>query len=283
MKASPLLPTALLALSAALPAAAHGDLHERIAELDKLIAGRPGDAKLLLARAGLQFEHEAYDAALADLLAARALAPDAAEYPFLLARSYAAAKLPLTAIRELAPFLKAHPDHGDGWLVTARALAATGQFAESGAAFDAAAAHLVRVEPQVVLEQAAAFEQAGRPEDALARVAAGRAKLGAHVPSLVERTLHLLVRLGRIPEALAELDAQAAHLQRKDPFLIRKAQLLSANGRRDEAIAAYRQAREAIRALPAHLQGRPDVQRNAADIAAELDKLTAASPAAPKP
>ena len=245
------------ALLATAPSAsrAHGDLHNQIADLDRRIAAAPNDGALVLRRAELHRIHREWAAADADYGRVLALAPRHPEAAWLRARSALEAGDVATALAQLDRYLVRHPEHPGARLTRARALIASARATEAVGDFAAAVEKLPQAEPDHYLEWADAQRAAGMPADAqLATIERGLRRLGP-VPALEALALEIELGTGRIDDALARLDRQAATAARKEALLFRRGQILERAGRRDEAFVAYRASLDAIDRLPESLRG----------------------------
>jgi predicted Zn-dependent protease len=235
-----------LCVIAGLPAAAHGPLHEQIAELTARIERDPRDAFLYLRRGELRALHGDGDAALADLDRAARLAPALAAVD--LARGKA-----LLGVGRLAParealdrFLSREPDHPEGTLTRARVLVALGDNRAAALDYGRAIAKRDRPEPEHYVEWARALAGLGDPGRAVHALDEGMAKLGPIV-SLQVPAIDLDLAAGRIEAALARVDALASSLPRPEPWLARRGEILERAGRAEEARRAYEAALAGLR------------------------------------
>ena len=232
---------------------AHGDLHEQIANVTAQIRKSPDSADLYLKRAELHRLHEEWPAAAADYNRAEQLAPTA------VATHLGRGKLLLATGRldeakaELGKFIAANPGHVDALVTRARVetkrkepLAAAGDFAR-------AIALAPRPEPEFYLERAQSLAAAGDDHiaEALRCLDDGTEKLG-NLPTLGLYAIELDLRRKNFDAALARVEKLSAGSPRKEGWLERRGDILTAAGRPGEARTAYAAASEALRALPAH-------------------------------
>jgi predicted Zn-dependent protease len=251
---------------------AHGDLHEQIAKLTAQIEKTPGSAELYLKRAELHRLHEDWAAAEADYARAEQLAPNAGAIHLGRGKMLLAAGRFDDARAELDKFLAGQPDDIDGLVTRARIerkrekpLVAAGDFAR-------AVALAPRSEPEVFLECAQALAAAGDDHlaDALRCLDDGTSKLG-NLPSLGLYAIELERSRKNFDAALARLDKLSATSPRKEAWLERRGDILTAAGRPAEARQAYLAATEALRILPP--QRRATKATN--DLEARLKQKTA--------
>ncbi len=270
-----LLPLLLLAL----PALAHGPLHEQITNVTAELSLRPNDVPLLLRRGELNRLDERWDAALADFQLAKQLAPANPE-PLLGLGRLALDQGKLTdATASLTRFLAIQSNHVEGHLLLARALVRNQRASNAVEHFSRALALSTEPRPEWFIERSQAqFSQGDRHlAEALAGLDEGVAKLGP-VPTLQLAAIALEMRRQGFDAALQRLDTILASSERKERWLLRRGEILELGGRPGEAVTAYNAAREAFEALPLRLQ------RSLAmlDFRRELDAKLAALPASPK-
>lgn len=256
------------------PALGHADLHERIEALGERLEESPDDVELLLRRADLYRQHREFDLALRDVDAVERLGGRKADVLLLRGRTLLECGRDEEAARALGAFLSLRSGHAEGWLLLARARRGTGDHPGSVAAYERAIALMQWPGPELYLERADEVLQAGsatgseRPvlERALAGIEEGIERLGP-VVTLELRAADLDARLGRVNKALARIDAIMEQAARKEVWLVRKADILARAQRREEALATYRAARNAIDARRAH--GRSHALREQIECAIE--------------
>ena len=236
----PLLVAALLA---------HGDLDLQIAEITRRIERAPGDASLRLRRAELHRAHEDWPAAIADLRRAGELGPGLAAVDLSLGRTWLQAGDPARALEAVDRFLARLPEHAEGILERARALAALRRRPEAAAEFTRAIERLAVPRPEHYLERARVLAGLGRREDAIRGLDEGLRRLGGAVALEVE-ALELEAESGRIDAALGRVARIAAASPRKETWDVRRGELLLSAGRRAEARDAFASALERIQTLP---------------------------------
>jgi tetratricopeptide (TPR) repeat protein len=232
------LALAAVLLLAALPGRAHEPLAEELAELDAR-ADTASHVDLLLRRGELHRIRGETGLALADFEHARRLGAPAGEIERLRAHALLEAGRAAEARQAALAALEREPGSGDARLLEARALAALGRRGEAARAYDAALASLRDPGPDLYLERAAL---AAGPEPALAVVEAGLARLGP-AASLELRAIELECALDRFDAALARLARLAERAPRRSPWLLRRAEILAAAGRGEEALRSLDEAR----------------------------------------
>jgi tetratricopeptide (TPR) repeat protein len=106
---------------------------------------------------------------------------------------------------------------------------------------------------ELYLALAKAWEAAGEPEKALIALEDGERRLGSLIV-LQLAAIDLQRRLHRWDSAVARVDRVAAQLERKETWLVRRAEILAEAGRYEEAHCTYQKALAAIHSLPPSLR-----------------------------
>jgi tetratricopeptide (TPR) repeat protein len=235
-------------------AAAHGMLDEQLAELNRAIAQRPGEATLHLKRGELHRKHRDWQAALADFDAARRLDPSAVEVELGQARLAMDRGAWGDARESLGRYLAARPNSEVGHALRARVHEQMDSHAAAAAA-DYANAIRHSSEPRVeyFLGQARAWAAAGDHEAGLAAADAGLARLGP-LPVLEQWAIAMLVQARRWDGALTRLDRLIAAAPRKETTLTQRADILALAGRAADSRAAFEAARVHWDKLPERIR-----------------------------
>ena len=230
---------------------AHGDLHEQIVKVTTQIQKSPDSADLYLKRAELNRLHEAWPAAAADYDRAEKLAPTAVGIHLGRGKMLLATGHLDDAKAALDKYIAGKPEHIDGLVTRARVEALRKKPLAAADDFARAIALAPRPEPEFYLERAQALAAAGDDHlpGALRCLDDGTAKLG-NLPTLGLYAIDLELRRKNFDAALTRLDTLSAGSPRKEAWLERRGDILTAAGRLDEARQSYLGAQEAIRALP---------------------------------
>jgi tetratricopeptide (TPR) repeat protein len=231
-------------------ARAHGSAQERLAAVQAEIAAHPDSGRLHLQRGELLRELGRPDEALADLIRAARLEPGLPAVDRLTAQLLLARGDREPARGALDRALQRDPDDVEALRLRARLATEAGRPA-------AAARDLQRRLPRLGdtatpddhLLLVRALRAAGQPAAAARSLERASACFGRLVTLELE-AIDLAEQRGRHDEALARIDAFAATVARKEPWLVRRAAILAAAGRRAAARAAYQAALDAITRLP---------------------------------
>lgn len=266
-----LVPAALaLLLLLGAPAGAHEGGHARLRVLDERIAAG-GSAADLVERAELHRLHRDWMRALEDLARAERAGPEAAAGAALVrARVLSDVGDDEGALACAERHLARRPDDLRARRLHADLLARSGRLEPAIAEYDALIERSTAFLPEAWIARArvqAALGPAGvvRALDGLDR---GLAVAG-QVPALFELGIELCLAAGRFDEALARLEAAGAASARRERTLARRAEILVAAGRPEEARAAAREARLAVEALSPKRRG----TRAVAELETRIDAI----------
>jgi predicted Zn-dependent protease len=234
-------------LAITLSAFAHEGLHEQIETATAMIKRDPTNAALYLQRGELYRLHQDWTAATRDYDRASHLDPSMKAVDAARGRMLYEAGKPGSAQPYLDRYLASQPDDGAAHLVRARVLVALGKTAMAVEDFDAAVRLDVDGSPDLYCERARAIARTN-VQLAIQGLDEGMTRLGI-VSSLQRTAIELELQRRSFDEALRRLDTLAAQSDRKERFLVEKASILERAGRKEEARAAYEEARAAIALL----------------------------------
>lgn len=260
-----LITFAAILFSSLAGALAHGDLHEAIDAVSRVIAKSPGDAALFLRRAELHRQHQDWPAAEADYAQARKLQPDLEIVTFGLAQMRLAQGREKDALTLLDDFLVQRPAHAEGRALRADILEKRGDWRKADA--DLAAAVAASPEPHYATARAQLLERHKQPE-AAARCLDEASRAHGRVPVLEQQALGIEERAGLTEAALRRVDGFIAREPRPDIWLARKARLLENAGRTADARAAWQRAGAAFEMVPADKRASKVNRKLAAEIEA---------------
>ena len=242
-----------LQLAAALPAAAHADIHERIVALTGRIVEQPDNPVLYLKRGELYRLHHDWAAAEADYLHGARLDPQLKLVDFYRGRMWLEAGQPAFALQALDHYLEYRTDHGEAYLARARTLAQLERPLAAARDYDAVLTLLKSPAPEYYIERARLLATAGEGqfEEALRGLAEGLARLGPLV-SLEQVALRLEIEAGRYTAALNRLDKLITRPGRPERWLEQRGEVLLLAKQPEQAEAEFRKALAAIEKLPDH-------------------------------
>ncbi len=253
-------------------AEAHGDLGERIGELKAAAEKCPEDGSLRLQLAGILYQNGNYEEALAALAATDRLAPGKLPTDKLRGSVLLALQRPAEAREALERFLVRFPGDSPAMLYRARALAGLGLAKDAAAAYREALKNTAVPEPDLFQEVAAALTASGGAEEALSVLDQGLKILG-NIPSLAQRALEMEVSLKRFDAALVRVESLRRASTRPEPWMAKRAGILTAAGRIDAARTEWRQLIAHLDALPASVRSSNAMSRLAEEARQNLHTL----------
>jgi tetratricopeptide (TPR) repeat protein len=262
----------LFALAGLLPIApvlGHGAFHERLRELAAAVENSPRDARLHFELATVFCQHGDWMLALGSADSADEFAPNAFPTDLLRGEVQLGRNQPKEALTALDRLLATYPPSPRALVLRARARTALGDPAAALTDYRAALRQPERPDIDHVREAAAALadqNQAAEAADILSRTITERGP----DPALLHQALDLEVALGRYRDALTRVDALQAGAPRPEPWMARRAQLLSQSGNTGAAHAAWKALQQHLDRLPNLERGSPALQRLADQARAGL-------------
>ena len=227
----------------------HGTYHDLIEDLNAKLAEKPNDPILITRRACIHLEHEDWKTALVDLERALRHGADESELGYLRGRALACGGLHEAAREELDRYITTHTDAGMARLERARVLGKLGMHEASLNDYRAFLKAATQMEPEFVIETAEAMAAQGLHDEAISVLAAGITRIG-NVPQLVLKALEFELAAGRFDAALERVEAIQKLMPRPEPWMAKRAAILTQAGRPDAAKAAWTALRDHLLALP---------------------------------
>lgn len=251
---------------------AHGDVHEEIAALSKLIETEPAGATLLMRRGELHRAHQDWAAAGSDFDAALKLDPKLIAVELARGEMLGEAGRTDDAIAAYDRFLAREPGSSAGCAGRARVLAGAKKWEAAAEDFSSAITHASQPEPALFIERAKALHAAGKLDDAVSALDAGIGRIGLLVTFLLP-AVDLEIEAGRPDAALARLEKMMDSTPRKERWLLRRGEILEMAGRSEAARDAFTAARTALASVPADRRATAAMQDLAKSIDAALERL----------
>lgn len=259
---------ALVMLGLPLAAPAHDENSVVIQQLSEKITASPNDPMLYLQRAEISRLSRHWHAAIPDYQRAAELDPTLALVGLAWACMYNDAGKPEQALPMLDHYLLLKPEDPKGYAERGRTKRLLKQWAAAAADCAAAVKFTAEPEPELFVTWADVLLDGGDSAQALAVLNQGIARLGAAV-SLEMRALDLEQAMRQWDAALQRIEVLLAQPGRKDSLHVRKAQVLIAAGRLDEAHSIAELARKEFDALPEAKRRTPAGQQ----LSSEIDQI----------
>jgi tetratricopeptide (TPR) repeat protein len=268
----------IAALFAPAIAQAHGAFHERLAQLAAIIERSPGEARAHFELAELFCRHGDWALAIGAADTVDELKPN--NFPTDLVRGEALLGLghAIGARRALDRFLASQPGQARARVLRARATAAIE--GPSAALEDYRAALRCPGPPSAdhVREAAAALVAGGCRDEAIDALARAIDLLGPE-PALLHEALALEEASSRVDAALTRIAALETGAPRREPWMARRARVLTAAQRHPAARLAWRDLLRHLDALPNLERGLPGLRLLADEARAALTALDSSASA----
>ena len=270
---------ACLVLAAVTRTEAHADLELRLAHATHAIAGAPERPDLLLRRAELYRRSGDFSAAHADLDRAAQIAPALGEIDYRRAELLLDEGVAARAITVLDGLLAADPNHIAVHVARARALRRLDRPLDAAAAYTQALQRTRGTAPDLYLERADTLAAAGPSHmtEAIAGLDEGLEALGP-LPALTRAAIELELRAERAEAALARIEIEILRSQQPIWWVVRKAEILDASGRGEQARAVYAEAWQHLLAQPAHRRSQPSWRELEARLQIVMNQLSQPGP-----
>jgi tetratricopeptide (TPR) repeat protein len=238
---------------------AHESPTHAIADLTRRLDTAHADVSLRLERAELFRLTGEFDRAEADLDTVFALEPESARARLCRGALELDRGRPSLALPWLDAYAVGHPNDPEVRRLSGRALQRLGRPADALIELDAVVGLQGRVTPDDYLVRAQVQREAGwSNERVLMGLDEGRARLGEPI-GLELASIDLELELGTFDRALVRLDRIAPRYERKEVILERRAAILTAAGRTEEARGAYAAALAELASLDPSRRGAPSL------------------------
>ncbi len=231
-------------------AGAHGSLHEQIVAITASLEAKPGDADLLLLRAGLHREHEDWDAAARDIVSAEKAGASAGRLALARTEVAVARKDWDTAARELPTLARELAENADAWRLAGFVHAARRENSEAIAAWLAVTRKADMPRPDDFLSLARAHHAAHDDDAAIAALDTGSRRVG-EISVFLEEAAQIEESRGHWDAALARLDRLLGQSPKSPRWLARKGDLAERASQPELATSCRQAALDAIDAIRA--------------------------------
>ncbi len=252
----------------------HGALQEQIMEVTKEIEQDSTDALLYLKRGELYRYHRDWDLALSDFDLASRLDANLDIVVLGRGKTLFEAGWYERAKPVLDHFLLKSPNHIEGLLTRARVLRHLGQNLAAAVDYTQALAGSHEPRPEHYIERAQAIITEGREywPAAISGLDEGLEKLG-QIVTLQLLAIDLEVKLKQYDGAIARIAQVESQSPRKEKWLLRRGQILTAAGRLGKAQACYGEALSRIETLTSRKRNLQSTLRLEGEIRAALAEV----------
>jgi tetratricopeptide (TPR) repeat protein len=267
-------------LAAPMAARAHADLLALIDGVTKRIATDPTNASLYFLRGELYRAHADWKPAEQDYGHAGQLDPSLAEIELARGKLLFDTGRDAEARTKLDAYLSGHAGDVDALVTRAHVLARMGDRKAAAANLTDAILHSPNARPDYFLERAKLQADEGDYAAAVAGLDEGIKRLGPLV-ALQLPAVDFECEQRHFDEALKRLEIVAANSQHQENWLIRRGEIESMAGRREQARASFAEALTVIEALPARAKTAPatlELKNRANEALKQFDASQAALP-----
>lgn len=241
---------AAIVLLLSIPVVAHDGLHEQIVGVTKKIRKNPKDPALYLRRAELYRLHAEWKNSEADFLRAERLDPDLTIIELGRGKLWLDAKQFSRSRKALDRYLSKQPDGFEGVVTMARVLAHMRETDASARYFTKAIELAPTDSSEIYYDRAEMLAAAGKIDEALEGLDEGINKLGG-VVALHTAAIDLEIKRRRYDLAVQRVDRLAETMPRKEPFLLRRGEILLQAGKPCEARESLVASQDGFNSLPA--------------------------------
>lgn len=230
-------------------AAGHGAYHDVVARIRGELRNDGTNAGLRYQLAEAHAGHEDLRECLKELKLVERIAPGIYPVGYLRGFALEGAGCHQEAVTELDVFLTNSPDHGDALYTRGRALVSLDRNNEAVTSLQKAFDLAQSPNADLVVELANCLAALGRDGEASAVINRGMRTAG-NTPALLLCALAVETKAGRWDDALRRIDGLEKLAPTPEPWMARRAELLTAAGRSEQAQAAWRTLRARLLALP---------------------------------
>jgi tetratricopeptide (TPR) repeat protein len=246
----------LLVILTAPTSLGHGAYHDLIDKITTGLKANPDDAALRYKLAEAHAGHEEWQACLIEIDRVERLAPGIHPTGYLRGLALLIGGKFEQAKDTLDGFLSARPTHMKALATRGRVLVKLGRPADAAVDFEAAMKSSAAPGSELVMDLALAHQQAGKPEES-SRVVDEALKSSNDIPSLLECALKIETAAGRWDSALSRIDGLQMNAPRPEPWMAKRAELLTKAGRAEDARVAWSELRIHLNSLPSLDRGTP--------------------------
>ncbi|MES2439373.1 MAG: hypothetical protein V4584_09915 [Verrucomicrobiota bacterium] len=234
----------------------HGAYHDVVTAIQAELRVHPGDAALRYKLAEAHAGHDDWRACLKQIQLVERLAPGV--YPTGCLRGLA---LHLAGKDEEAKvifddFLTTNPDHVEALAARGRVLVKLGFPLAAVVDFQKAVSLTASPDSRVIVDLALALDDSGKPSEAGRAIDEGLTTSG-DAPSLLECALEIETAAGLWDSALGRMEGLQKLAPRPEPWMAKRAELMTRAGRADDARAAWTVLRDRLISLPSLERGTP--------------------------
>jgi tetratricopeptide (TPR) repeat protein len=267
-------------ISAASKAGAHGDYHDVVRKLTPLIKAEPENTAFRYQLAAAHVEHDEWELALAECDRIEQIAPGRHQLGYFRGRSLVTAQRWREALVPLDEFIKFDPSHQEALVWRARVYLYLKDMAKAAADYRKALEQSRN--PEFHTEFAKALAEQNLADQSVTALQHAL-KLNPDDPAILECLVACATTAKDDAAAIAAIDRLIVTWPRPEPWMLRRAKLLAAANRNDEALVAWNALSRRLMQLPNLDRAQPflveiEAETNAA-LGLKVSKPVVAPPA----
>lgn len=236
-----------------LPMMAHGDLHERIQELNVEIENDSGNADLFLKRAVLYLQHEEPKLSMQDLKKCKQLGLNSVEVDLTMAKNYKALAKYKKGLTIVDAVLESNQNHVNALILKADLLSDLTEYTKSAMYYETAIENAEVNLPENYLAAALAWEKANNIGQSIIVLEKGISDLG-ELPVFYQRLKEIAEERKRFRKAIFYQTKLVEISTRKEKALYHRALMYMENDELDKAKKDLDMALKLINELPVNQQ-----------------------------
>ncbi len=261
----------------------HGAYHDVVTAIQAELHVHPGDTALRYKLAEAHVGHDDWRACLKQIKLVERLAPGVYPTGYLRGLALHLAGKDEAAKEALNDFLTKNPDHVDALATRGRVLVKLGFPLDAVMDFQKAVKLADSPNTEWIVDLALVLSDSGKPTEASRAIDEGIMTAG-DVPSLLECALEIETAAGLWDSALGRMEGLQKLAPCPEPWMAKRAELMTRAGRADDARAAWTVLRDRLISLPSLERGTPqNVQllQQARQSLGETAPMPVAAPPAP--
>ena len=239
----------------------HGDPHEQVEALNTILEQNPDHVASLLERADIYRRHRHFKEALEDLNRVRLLSPSNTTVHYVTGLTLLEQGEFNEAETALQIFISQSPSSPRGYLALGKVFSQQKRHLNAAQAYELAIENQSTPTPDHYLARAQAYREAGKPylSKALEGLEEGIELIG---PLITFRRLAIEIEIdqGHYQSAIDRVDSILHDVDRKETWLVKKANVLHSIGRDEEARLEFLLAERAIELLPKRTRESPAIR-----------------------
>ncbi|MGL4399419.1 MAG: tetratricopeptide repeat protein [Luteolibacter sp.] len=234
----------------------HGAYHDVVDKIEAKLKVAPDDAALHLKLAEAHAGHDEWQKCLEEISQVERLTPGKFPTGYLRGLALFIGGEDEKAKAALDVFLAENPKHIEALATRGRVLARLNHPIEAAADLQAAVKSSPAPNSELVMDLARAYQQSGKPEEAT-RCIDEALKISSDAPSLLACALEIETAAAMWDSALGRIAGLQKNAPSPEPWMAKRAELLTKAGRPEDSRAAWTALRDHLISQPSLKRGNP--------------------------